>query len=63
MLKRKQLQTDVEPLFLSIPQVAAMHNPGHSKAHALMANESMLPTKSGQVFYYGRICSRYEVRV
>lgn len=47
MHKRKQSQTTVEPLFLTIPQVAAMLNLGHSKVYDLIRNEGLPTTKFG----------------
>ena len=47
MRKRKPVHTDVEPLFLTIPQVAAMLNLGHSKVYDLIRNEGLPTTKFG----------------
>ncbi len=47
MHKRKQPQTDIEPLFLTIPQVAAMLNLGHSKVYDLIRHEGLPTTKFG----------------
>ncbi len=47
MHKRKQAQTNVEPLLLTIPQVAAMLNLGHSKVYDLIRSEGLPTTKFG----------------
>jgi excisionase family DNA binding protein len=47
MRKRKQAQTDVEPLLLTIPQVAAMLNLGHSKVYDLIRYEGLPTAKFG----------------
>ena len=47
MHKRKLSQTDIEPLLLTIPQVAAMLNLGHSKVYDLIRNEGLPTTKFG----------------
>lgn len=47
MHKRKQSQIDVEPLLLTIPQVAAMLNLGHSKVYDLIRHEGLPTTKFG----------------
>lgn len=47
MHKRKSSHKELEPLFLTIPQVAAMLNLGHSKVYNLIRNEGLPTTKFG----------------
>jgi excisionase family DNA binding protein len=47
MHKRKPALTNVEPLLLTIPQVAAMLNLGHSKVYDLIRHEGLPTTKFG----------------
>lgn len=47
MHKRKQTPTNVEPLLLTIPQVAAMLNLGHSKVYDLIRYEGLPIAKFG----------------
>lgn len=47
MHKRKQTPTNVEPLLLTIPQVAAMLNLGHSKVYDLIRYEGLPTAKFG----------------
>src|SRR5436305_14907709 len=47
MHKRKQLTTNVEPLLLTIPQVAAMLGLGRSKVYDLIRDEGLPTAKFG----------------
>ena len=47
MHKRKQAQTNVEPLLLTIPQVSAMLGLGHSKVYDLIRFEGLPTVKFG----------------
>ena len=47
MHKRKQAQTTVEPLLLTIPQVAAMLGLGRSKVYDLIREEGLPTAKFG----------------
>ncbi len=47
MHKRKQPQTNVEPLLLTIPQAAAMLGLGHSKVYDLIRQEGLPTVKFG----------------
>ena len=47
MHKRKQSMTTVEPLLLTIPQVAAMLGLGRSKVYDLIREEGLPPAKFG----------------
>lgn len=47
MHKRKQLQTNIEPLLLTIPQVSAMLGLGHSKIYDLIRQEGLPTVKFG----------------
>lgn len=47
MHKRKQPQTTVDPLLLTIPQVSAMLGLGHSKIYDLIRQEGLPTVKFG----------------
>jgi excisionase family DNA binding protein len=47
MHKRKQPETPVEPLLLTIPQVSAMLGLGHSKIYDLIRQEGLPTVKFG----------------
>ena len=47
MHKRKQLTNNVEPLLLTIPQVAAMLGLGRSKVYDLIREEGLPTAKFG----------------
>jgi excisionase family DNA binding protein len=47
MHKRKPSRINVDPLLLTIPQVAAMLNLGHSKVYDLIRKEGLPTTKFG----------------
>ena len=47
MHKRKQATTNVEPLLLTIPQVAAMLGLGRSKVYDLIREEGLPTAKFG----------------
>ncbi len=47
MHKRKQPQTAIDPLFFTIPQVAAMLGLGRSKVYDLIREEGLPTTKFG----------------